>query len=184
MSITPGPILSDLRVAHFTPEYAPLVASWAPAPSDLFWLAPATPPPLTAEKVRAWTAERDNPLLLWQVNGEQPIGYSELNLMQRDQREMWVGHFIVSPAHRGRGLGVAFMEHLMRLAFAHFGAERVSLVVFPENTAAVNCYLRSGLVRTGVEVKTFDHAPGRHQLFKMGITHKLYQHRQSPKVQV
>lgn len=159
----------------FESNFARVVAGWVTTANELFTLAPATPPPLTAEKVRAWTKQRDNPLLFWQVGGKIPIGYAELNFTSRDRREVWIGHLIVPQAHRGRGIGYALMQHLLERAFGDMSARSLSLVVFPENDVAINCYLKCGLARDGIHIRSFEHRPGEFKMLKMKMTRRLFQ---------
>ena len=166
--------LDDFRLQDFEPRYAPLIASWAPTRRELFLLAPATSPPLTPEKVVQWTTERDNPLLLWRRDETAPVGYGELNRTIRDRDDLWIGHLIVPRELQGQGIGYAFVQHLLHRAFLDCEAKRVSLVVFPENEVAVNCYLKCGLAKERSHLKTFDHTPGRYRMLKMSLTQRKY----------
>ena len=158
----------------FSSDQATEVAGWAETPADLFILAPATPPPLTAEKVRAWTSERDTPLLLYPVRGTAPVGYAELNVMAHDARILWIGHLIVPRALRGQGIGYIFIQYLLRRAFEENRAHSVNLVVFPENEIAVHCYLKCGWRKDCVHYKTFSHRRGKFKMTKMKITERQF----------
>ena len=164
----------DFELQPFSSDRAAEVAGWANTPADLFVLAPATPPPLTAEKVRAWTSERDSPLLLWPVGGAAPVGYAELNVMAHDARNLWIGHFIVPRPLRGQGIGHIFMQHLLQRAFGENRAHSVNLVVFPENEIAVHCYLKCGWRKDSIHYKTFDHRSGKFKMSKMKITERQF----------
>jgi RimJ/RimL family protein N-acetyltransferase len=164
----------EFELRPFSLDRAAEVAGWAETPTDLFILAPATPPPLTAEKVRTWTSERDTPLLLWPVRGTAPVGYAELNVMTHDARNLWIGHFIVPKPLRGQGIGYVFMQHLLLRAFEENRAHSVNLVVFPENEIAVNCYLKCGWRKDRIHCKTFDHRPGKFKMIKMKITERQF----------
>lgn len=166
--------VNDFELRKFDPAFAALVAGWVQTPEELFMLAPATEPPLSADKVLAWTEARNLPLLLWPIGGDAPVGYSELNFMSHDARDLWIGHFIVPESSRGKGFGYAFMRLLLRRAFASLSAASVSLVVFPENEVAVNCYLKCGLVKDGIHVKGFRHLPGKYKMRKMKISSRQY----------
>ncbi len=159
----------------FESGFAQVVAGWVTTANELFRLAPATPPPLNAEKVRSWTKQRDNPLLFWQVGGKIPIGYAELNLTSRDRREVWIGHLIVPQLHRGRGIGYALMQHLLDRTFGDMDARSLSLVVFPDNDVAINCYLKCGLARDGIHVRSFEHLLGEYKMLKMKMTRRQFQ---------
>ncbi len=167
--------LSGFSLERFSADFALQVASWVLTPEALFWLAPATPSPLTADKVLAWVTPRDNPYLFWKRGIENPVGYAELNPMPRHTGEYWIGHVIVPESLRGQGIGYALTRHLLQRAFEHFHAVRVSLIVFPENRTALRCYLKAGLLADGVQHKTFDHLEGEFRLLKMTITAKQYE---------
>ncbi len=162
----------ELRPLSF--DQAAEVAGWVETPADLFILAPATPPPLTAEKVRAWTSERDTPLLLWPMRGPAPVGYAELNVMAHDARNLWIGHLIVPKPLRGQGIGYIFMQHLLQRAFEENRAHSVNLVVFPENDIAVHCYLKCGWRKDSIHYKTFEHRPGKYKMTRMKITERQF----------
>ncbi|MCH8881016.1 MAG: GNAT family N-acetyltransferase [Planctomycetes bacterium] len=166
---------ADFELRPFNADQAAEVAGWVETPADLFILAPATPPPLTAEKVCAWTSERDTPLLLWPMRGPAPAGYAELNVMAHDPHNLWIGHLIVPRPLRRQGIGYIFIQHLMRRAFVENRAHSINLVVFPENEIAVNCYLKCGWRKDSTHYKTFDHRPGKFKMSKMKITERQFQ---------
>lgn len=173
MAIQPSPTQKHVEggeyLGRFDPLYAPLVASWVRTPQELEWLAPATPPPLTAAKVAAWGKERSNRLLLFTGAGDLPIAYAELNPMLGLSEQMWIGHFLLDPSARGRAWGVRFAQALLAEAFVNQSARDVFLVVFPENERAIRCYERAGFVALGEEKKHFP-ATGREHLFlRMGV---------------
>lgn len=108
-------------------------------------------------------------MLLWLSSESRPVGYAELNEMPSRADQLWVGHFILNPKFRGRGLGLRFAEALLARAFVELGACDVLLVVFPGNTAAIRCYERAGFVSLGREDKYFETTGRRHEFLRMGI---------------
>ncbi len=159
-----------MYLSEFEPRYAPLVASWIPNDQQATWLAPGTPPPLTAQKVLAWAKPTGRRYLLWEEEADQPIGYAELNDMPKRPGQMWIGHFLIDPAHRRRGRGRRFAQALMTIAFIECAATDVLLVVFPENEAAIRCYRRAGLNAVGYEAEFFQATGRRHRFLRMGIS--------------
>ncbi|MCK4659651.1 MAG: GNAT family N-acetyltransferase [Phycisphaerae bacterium] len=133
-----------LHLRRFLSLYAETVAGWVADDQELFWLAPSTEAPLTADKVLGWARKAGHPFLLCTGDDECPIGYAELNPLRRRRDHLWVGHVIVAPAWRGHGVGVLFMRMLLEHAYNDLRANQVSLVVFPNNHAAIQCYLRVG----------------------------------------
>lgn len=168
-----------LRVAPFQDRWAGLVASWVRDDDELYELAPRLLPPMTAAKVRWWQAPGRRPRLLYEAERANPIGYGELNLLGAADREYWLGHIIIDPAERGRGLGVELVRQLMRLAFVELDARIVSLVVFPSNAAAVACYRAVGLRSIGLESHYFKARARRCRLLRMALDRDEYEAAQS-----
>jgi RimJ/RimL family protein N-acetyltransferase len=139
----------------FQPQWAALVVSWVQDEREAYWLAPKTPPPLTTAEINGWRVAGHEPYVLMPVADRPPIGYGELNTMNGGRRSYWLGHLIVDPAQRGRGCGVQLTKLLLREAFLRRGARRVTLVVFPENRAAVACYRAAGMHDDGYEAHEF-----------------------------
>lgn len=152
-----------LHLCPFDSLFAATVAGWVPD-EELLWLAPSTVPPLTAAKVVGWTKPPDRPLLLFRGDEPVPCGYAELNALRGASRAVWLGHLVVAPASRGRGLGAAFTRRLVAEAFADARTERIVLIVFPDNEAAIRCYRVNGFCQTGQE---------RHRFRPQGSTHTM-----------
>src|SRR5262245_1036734 len=105
-----------LELRPFDKLFAPTVASWLPDPREHFWVAPSTPAPLTAAKVVGWIRPEDRPLLLFAAGHLLPYGYAELNPMKADPAALWIGHLVVDPVRRRRGVGAAFVRLLVQTA--------------------------------------------------------------------
>lgn len=143
------------RLAPFEPVWAERVISWVRDAREAFWLAPKTPPPLAASEILRWREPGNTPYLLWGATGTAPVGYGELNRLGTGQRFYWLGHLIIDAAQRGRGYGVQLTRLLLEEAFERRGARRVTLVVFPENAAALACYRAAGMRDDGYEWHAF-----------------------------
>ena len=141
-------------LAPFAAMHAFAVAQWAQT-ADLRWLAPNTCPPLTAAKVLAWNKGEGEAFVLLLRGDPWPHGYGELNRMSNRKGHFWIGHIVVRPDRRRRGFGAALVRLLLARAFEHRRADRVSLIVFPDNRAAIRCYDRVGFVKTGEERHPF-----------------------------
>ena len=159
-----------MRLEPFADTYAQTVARWVGSDAELFWLAPATAPPITPEKIIAWSTPADrHAYLLWLSASNMPIGYAELGRMSDRTTHMWLGHFLLSPAYRGQGLSAAFLKLLLAEAREVHGARRVALVVFPANMPAVRCYQREGFVIAGYEHRRFDPSGKHHRMLRMDL---------------
>jgi RimJ/RimL family protein N-acetyltransferase len=175
MSILPPPVThshareAPFYLSPFDRLMAPLIASWARSDHELFWLAPKTPPPLTAAKVVAWPGSSGAPMLMYTEGEPQPLGYLELNPMPGELGHLWIGHCVVRPDTRSRGLGRRMVSLVLDQAFAFRNANRVSLVVFPENTAAVQCYRAAGFLDEGEQIKFFQTTGRQHDMIQMSM---------------
>ncbi len=72
---------------------------------------------------------------------------------------------------------------MLEEAFSQRRAERVSLVVFPDNLAAINCYSAAGFTHSGRQKKHFATTGREHVMLQMTIERELYragQRRQPP----
>lgn len=159
-----------LRLTAFDERYAPQVVSWVRGALEAYWLAPRTPPPLTVDKVRAWSRPGRNPFMLVESDDPEPVAYGELNELRRRQNEYWLGHLIVNPRQRGRGLGRYLTEMLLYRAFHVHNARRVSLVVFPDNAAAIATYRWVGMREDGYETHYFAASGRRERLLRFAAT--------------
>jgi RimJ/RimL family protein N-acetyltransferase len=154
----------------FAPEQAAVVASWVRSREELFQLAPSTPPPITADKVRNWTRARGQAFAFHLEPDDRPVGYAELNPMSRDPHHLWIGHVLIDPARRGMGLGRLLARTLVDFAFTQAAAHRLTLVVFPNNLAAVRAYQAAGFAICGEESQRFPTRRGRQRLLRMELT--------------
>ncbi len=159
-----------MRLAPLSREHAPLIAAWPRSATETFWLAPRTAPPLTAAKVLSWAGAGNEQLSLFERGQEKPVGYGELNVLPTGPGEFWLGHLIVDPECRGRGLGTRLTELLLRRAFHVRHAQRVTLVVFPENCTAVAAYRAAGMQDAGYESQYFRAYDRRGILLRMVAT--------------
>jgi RimJ/RimL family protein N-acetyltransferase len=157
------------HLTFFEPLYAARIARWVFTDQELTWLAPATPAPLTTEKVLQWGKGRRWRYLFWAGGDDGPIGYAELNEMAANPAQMWIGHFILSPHSRGRGLALRFAQALLARAFLECAAAEVVLVVFPDNARALRCYQQAGMIALGTERKYFESTGREHQFLRMGM---------------
>ena len=164
----------DCALTDFESACAPLVATWVKDVRELFWLAPKTIPPLTADKVIGWPGPHGRPLLFWQLGRAEPTGYAELNPMPGNSAHLWIGHCLIRPDARGAGLGHRIVQLLIEEAFSRHRAPAVSLVVFPENSPAVRCYRANGFVHVREQVRFLPTTGRTYCMIEMRITRDDY----------
>ncbi|UCF33199.1 MAG: N-acetyltransferase [Phycisphaerales bacterium] len=158
-----------LRLVPFDARESGTVARWVQSEQELLFLAPATTGPLTGAKVASWIKPGGRAFLLQRPAERLPIGYAELNPMRSDPGHLWLGHVVIRPDRRRCGLGRRFVEMLVEEAFQHGGAHRISLVVFPDNRPAIECYKRAGFLLVGEEVHQFATTGPRRRLLRYEI---------------
>ncbi len=161
---------AQYRLRPFRPAQASLITQWVRSPEQVRLLAPSTSVPLTADKVLAWKKPGGQAFVYISDTDPQPIGYGELNPMRRHLDHLWLGHVIIRPDQRGEGLGKKLVQALLHEAFEERLASRVLLIVFPDNTPAVQCYLGVGFTITGEEYHRFRVADPTHRLLRLEIT--------------
>ena len=125
--------------------------------------------PLTAEKVLAWRRPHGHVFELARDGDIAPIGYAELNPMLRERGHLWLGHVIVRPPERGRGIGRVFVRMLVEYAFDQLAAHLVSLIVYPNNKPAIDCYQRVGFKPTREEHHAFGPSSVEERMLRLEI---------------
>lgn len=169
MTEAPSVSHTELTLRPFRSADAIEIARWVATDVELRWLAPSTPPPLTPEKVERWRQPEGSAFALARAGDTPPVAYAELNPMRREPNHLWVGHAIVRPTERGKGVGQTLVRALIDQAFKRGDADRISLVVFPSNTAAIACYCRAGFSIMAEEFYRFGGAGRKYRLVRLEI---------------
>lgn len=95
--------------------------------------------------------------------------YGEVNPLGRDRGVWWLGHVIVGPEFRGLGRGRRFVRALVDVAIHHLAAERVALIVFPDNAHAIRCYRSVGFREVCEEPHKFRPDGGAQTMLRMEL---------------
>lgn len=161
---------SPLRLRSFHDRHAPIVAGWVSTEDQLKRLAPGTAMPLTPAKVLGWQRPGSRTFVLSRDDTTDPLGYAELNPMVRQATHYWLGHVIIAPAERGKGLGNAFVGAVVRFAFERLRVNRISLIVLPNNASAIACYRHVGFTQVAEEVHDFLPGQARTRMVRYEIT--------------
>jgi len=166
----------DYHLTQFEENDTSAIVSWVRDDRELFWLAPKTPPPLTAAKILAWRIPGGCPLAFYYEGNDGDIlcGYVELNPMPAIPGHLWMGHCLVRPDLRGSGVGKLMVQLMLREAFWQRRARAVSLVVFPDNIPAIRCYSAVGFRHVGEQTKFFPTTGRQHCMLEMQITSGEY----------
>lgn len=89
--------------------------------------------------------------------------------MQGDASHLWIGHVVIDIERRRQGLGRQLTELIIRKAVSELGAKKVSLVVFPENKPALDCYLQCGFKVVAEEFQRFDKTSAPQRMIRLGL---------------
>ena len=133
-----------------TPADAAVALSWTPQDDALRrWAGPSTRCPGTPETLWADITGADTTTYAFVSATGGLVGFGQVRL-----RENTFGHLariIVSPTHRGRGLGRALCLALMREAVRLYPAIRgFTLFVFTDNPTAIALYRSMGYADRGM----------------------------------
>lgn len=145
------------------------VLSWVRSDAELCHLAPGTRPPLSIEKIHAWHKPGSSIFSLHANESAPMIGYGELNPMRDEPRHFWLGHILIKPEERGKRWGRSLVTEMVRIAFEERNGLRVSLLVFPDNEAALRCYRALGFIERGAEVHLFPATQKTHRMLRLEL---------------
>jgi [ribosomal protein S18]-alanine N-acetyltransferase len=131
------------------------VSRWARSAREaLAWCSRAQAP-VPAEVIADWGRGEDVGAYGLHVRGRL-VAYGEL-WVDHDEREVEIARVIVSPAHRGRGIGRQLIRRLADQARRSYPS--VVVRVRPDNDAALRCYAAAGFERV---------PPGDEELWNRG----------------
>jgi ribosomal-protein-alanine N-acetyltransferase len=142
-----NPLVTTLRRA--TPADAAVALAWSPTAEDLHhWAGANVRWPATPESFWEDLNVADATTFTLASPDHDVLGLGQVR-----HREQTYGHLarvIVSPHHRGLGLGRKFCTALMRIAPTLHPITTYSLYVYDDNTPAIGLYESLGFIRSGV----------------------------------
>jgi len=137
------PVLRPATVAD-----AAIALAWTPEDGALrHWAGPDTRCPATPESFWEDINNADATTFAFESPAQGLVGFGQVRF-----REQTFGHLariIVSPRHRGHGLGRALCVALMREAVRLHPIKAYTLYVFPDNARAIALYRSLGFVDQG-----------------------------------
>jgi [ribosomal protein S18]-alanine N-acetyltransferase len=140
------------RLRPATPADVALTLAWSPQDDALRrWAGPDVRCPATPASLWEDIAKPAAAAFAFEAPGDGVVGYGQVRL--REGRFGHLARIIVSPRHRGRGVGRALCRALMEEARRRFSLEGYSLYVFPDNANAVGLYRSLGFVDAGLDTK-------------------------------
>ncbi|SHM40556.1 GNAT family N-acetyltransferase [Ruminococcus flavefaciens] len=80
---------------------------------------------------------------------DSPVGHFILRYPDEDKSIMRLGFVILRKSVRGKGMGCELVSLAKKYASEVFKAQKLTLGVFENNTAALNCYSSAGFTQMG-----------------------------------
>ncbi|OAN13212.1 hypothetical protein A3K86_16275 [Photobacterium jeanii] len=125
---------------------------WIDSPQlNYLWSGPVFQFPLTEAQIIDHYKQKEVIPYLCQVDGRN-AGYIEL--FRQGGGEFRLCRVFISAPFRGQGYSHKLIDLAIHKACAEFGANKLSLAVFSQNTPAKRCYHSLGFVTTKVESGT------------------------------
>lgn len=89
-------------------------------------------------------------MIICDIATDRPLGSVYIRDIDRQHNKAEYGIFIGEVSARGRGVGTAAAELMLRYSFEKEGLHRVYLRVFADNLQAIRSYEKAGFVREGL----------------------------------
>jgi ribosomal-protein-alanine N-acetyltransferase len=140
------------RLRRATPADAAVALAWTPEDEALRrWAGPSVRCPATPQSLWEDINNTDATSFVLESPAGKMLGFGQVRY--REQTYGHLARIIVSPRHRGRGLGRTLCLSLMREAVRLHPIQAFSLYVFPDNTSAIGLYRSLGYVEAGLHPK-------------------------------
>ncbi|MFD1395263.1 GNAT family N-acetyltransferase [Kroppenstedtia eburnea] len=158
------------------------VATWSRDDHFMRRLDAEASVPRTESQLKKWLAEHhesDKGFLfaLRPPEGEELIGFIEIDGILWNHRTGWISIGIGSPEHRGRGWGREAMSLALRFAFQELNLHRLQLTVISYNTDAIRLYERLGFTREGTYREFLEREGQRWDMLLYGLLRREWNHR-------
>lgn len=116
------------------------IATFPQDENELFFMFPHATYPLTAEQMAASAKERLKPTVV--TCGNEVVAYGDFYGHADD--EIWIGHVIVSPAFRGKGVAAFLLEAMESIARHELDAATIKIACHNLNTRGLLFYAKRG----------------------------------------
>ena len=131
--------------------------SWVKSPEFLLqWAGPVFTYPLDWDQLMKHLegAKGKNPKRIVykavDTETEKVVGHIEWNNIDRENRSATISRVLAAPDARGKGIGTAMINEMVRIGFEEFNLHRIELRVFDFNQSAIKCYEKAGFKKEGI----------------------------------
>lgn len=149
----------------------------------LQWAGPLYKYPLTKEQIEQYfnnyVCKEKATIFVYKIvdmETGQMIGTVELNENNSVNKTGRVGRFLIGEeSARGKGVGRAALNEVVRIGFEELKLNKITLGVFDFNTRAIRCYKSVGFEIESLKENYRKAENGYWNLFDMGITRELWE---------
>ncbi|MFJ9324585.1 GNAT family N-acetyltransferase [Streptomyces globisporus] len=138
-----------MRIVPFDQDQASTVAQWPATSIEALMWCGVREHPFEVRRVEEWQRAQDVSAFAL-LDAQETVGYGEL-WTDDEEDEIELARIIVAPSRRGAGLGQFLVQALLKEALSR-GFNDVFMRVHPDNTKAIQCYLKSGFVPVADEL--------------------------------
>lgn len=148
-----------IELQYFTEEDFDQLIGWFDSKREYIqWGGGGFGYPLTRSKLQSHLEganEQDGKKLIYKVvetDSGKAVGHISLESIDRENRSARVCRVLVGEGSmRGKGVGEAMMNEILKVAFNQHKLHRVSLGVYDFNHSAIKCYEKAGFQREGLK---------------------------------
>ena len=163
-----------IRLAAMNKEDFPLFAGWY---EDAGFSRFSDSTPAAPMSVDQWTARLEEQQkakdgFLFAIKGLEKntmIGFAELDGIQWNHQNAWIGLGIGDQENWGKGYGREAMDLILKFAFHELSLYRVQLTVFSYNERAIALYKKLGFVQEGVLREYLSRDGRRYDMLMYGL---------------
>lgn len=144
-----------IRLREYRKEDIPLRLKYINDPEISCNLTPDTPYPMTLHEEEKWlesitTASDTYKFAIETIEKNEFIGGCSINSVDWKNSVATIGIFIGCKEYRGRGYGTDAMRVLMDFIFMQMNINKIRLIVYSFNDAAIKCYEKCNFKIEGV----------------------------------
>jgi RimJ/RimL family protein N-acetyltransferase len=169
-----------IRLTAVNKDDLPVFADWH---EDAGFSRLSDSRPAAPKSVAQWTAYWEEQqkahdgflFAIREVEKDSLIGFVELDGIQWNHQNAWLGIALGDRAYWGKGYGREAMELILKFAFHELNLHRVQLDVFGYNERAISLYRKLGFVQEGVFREYLSRDGRRYDMLLFGLLRHEWQ---------
>jgi ribosomal protein S18 acetylase RimI-like enzyme len=118
------------------------ICSFPQTKEELLYISPRFKYPLTSDQILELLSNRFEPTIIVEEETDQIVAYANLYDIKDDT--CWLGNVVVSPNHRGRGVGEILLNTMIFKAKGKYGINKLMLSCHNTNSRGLAFYHKHG----------------------------------------